>query len=261
MGSLEESRRANMAITAERDHYKEFWTAMNNYHSVMSRFQVSAPSVGSLGFAGAPFPGQMDYSSPPSIPQLGTAPSPLIPQTGAPPFATSAYPVYSATAANLAATVDLKFQPQYQTAGAPPPPAAHDGATRDPAPSTPEPTGPATAKPPSQSPETPSKRTSIKSIESYFASARKTSFPLSVETPAVPAIPKPSPPHEIGIQFSEGNKERKSPPPGIPSKYSVDLSSSTEEASLSPLENEGQGQEGQGQEGPKVGDHQSDWLV
>lgn len=232
---------------------------MNNYHTVMSRFQVSAPS-----FAGAPFPGQMDYSSPLSIPQLGAAPSPLIPQTGAPPFATSAYPVYSATAANLAA-VDLKFQPHHQTAGAPPP-AVHDGTTRDPAPSTPEPTGPAAAAKP-QSPETPSKRTSMKSLESYFASARKTPFPLSVEPaePAVPAIPKPSPPHETGNQFTEGNKER-NPPPGIPSKYSVDLSSSTEDASLSPLENEeqgqeGQGQEGQGQEGHKVGDHQPDWLV
>jgi hypothetical protein len=101
----------------------------------------------------------------------------------------------------------------------------------------------------------------MKSIESYFASARKTPFPLSVETPSVPAIPKPSPPHEIGNQFTEGNKER-NPPPGIPSKYSVDLSSSTEDASpVSRLENEGQGQEEQGQEEHKVGDHQPDWLV
>jgi hypothetical protein len=38
MGSLEESRLANEALTAERDHYKEFWNAMNNYHTVMSRF-------------------------------------------------------------------------------------------------------------------------------------------------------------------------------------------------------------------------------
>ena len=252
MGSLEESRRANEAITAERDHYKEFWSAMNNYHTVMSRFQVSAPSVGSLGFAGAPLPSQMVYSSSPSIPQLGAAPSPLIPQTGAPPFATSAYPLYSATAANLAA-MDLKFQPHYQTAGeiVAPPPAAHDGTTRNPDPSTPEPTGPA-AK--TQSPETPSKRSSMKSIESYFASNRKPTFPLSVES-TIPTIPKPSPPHETGLQFTEGNKER-APPTGIPSKYLEDSSTSTEEVSLSPVENERQGQEGH-----MVGDHQPDWLV
>ena len=172
MDSLEESRRANEAITTERDHYKEFWSAMNNYHTVMSRFQVSAPSVGSLGFAGTPLPSQMVSSSSPSIPQFGAAPSPLIPQTDAPPFAISAYPLYNATAANLAA-MDLKFQSHYQTAGeiVAPPPATHDDTIRNPDPSIPESTGSA-AK--TQSPETPSKHSSMKSIESYFTSNRKT---------------------------------------------------------------------------------------
>lgn len=44
MGSLEEARRTIQTVTAEKDHYKEFWQAMNNYHSVMARFQVVPPS-------------------------------------------------------------------------------------------------------------------------------------------------------------------------------------------------------------------------
>lgn len=43
MGSLEEARRTIKSVTAEKDHYKEFWQAMNNYHSVMLRFQVVPP--------------------------------------------------------------------------------------------------------------------------------------------------------------------------------------------------------------------------
>jgi hypothetical protein len=43
---LEEARRTITALTAEKDHYKEFWQAMNNYHNVMSRFQVSAATAG-----------------------------------------------------------------------------------------------------------------------------------------------------------------------------------------------------------------------
>jgi hypothetical protein len=229
---------------------------MNNYHAVMSRFQVSAPLVGSLGFAGAPLPSQMVYSASPSIPQLGapsipqlgTAPSPLIPQTGAPPFATSAHPLFSATAANLAA-MDLKLRTNSQPAGEiVAPPVASEGTTQISDPSTPEPTGPEKT----QSPETPSKRTSMKSIESYFSSVRKPTFPVSIEE-AIPAIPKPSP-HDPVSQFTEGDKER-APPRGIPSQYSEDLSTSREEVYLSPFENGKQGQEGL-----TVGDHQADWL-
>jgi hypothetical protein len=89
MGSLEESRRANEALRAERDHYKEFWSVMNNYHTVMSRFQVPASSV---GFPGAPLPNQMGvYSSAPYA-EFGAAPSPLSQQAGPPPFAVSGYP-------------------------------------------------------------------------------------------------------------------------------------------------------------------------
>ena len=43
MGSLEEARQTIKTVTAEKDHYKEFWQAMNNYHSVMARFQVVPP--------------------------------------------------------------------------------------------------------------------------------------------------------------------------------------------------------------------------
>jgi hypothetical protein len=46
MGSLEEARRTITSLTAEEDPYKEFWQAMNNYHNVMSRFQVSAATAG-----------------------------------------------------------------------------------------------------------------------------------------------------------------------------------------------------------------------
>ena len=33
------------ALTSEKDHCKEFWQAMNNYHSVVSRFQVPAATT------------------------------------------------------------------------------------------------------------------------------------------------------------------------------------------------------------------------
>ena len=46
MGSLEEASRTITSLTAEEDPYKEFWQAMNNYHNVMSRFQVSAATAG-----------------------------------------------------------------------------------------------------------------------------------------------------------------------------------------------------------------------
>jgi hypothetical protein len=193
MDSLEESRRTNEAITAERDHYKEFWTVMNNYHMMMSHFQVSASSV---GFTGAPLFSQMVCSSSPFIPQLGAAPLSLIPQTGVPPFITSAYPLYSIIAANLAA-MDLKFQSHYQVTGeivAPPPSAPHDDMIRNPDLFIPKPTESAKI----QSPETPSKRTSMKSIESYFASIRKSVFSLFIED-VILIIPKPSPPYETDV--------------------------------------------------------------
>ena len=37
------------ALTAERDHYKEFWQAMTSYHNVMTRFQLPLPAVAFLG--------------------------------------------------------------------------------------------------------------------------------------------------------------------------------------------------------------------
>jgi len=40
MGSLEESRKAIETLSTERDYYKDFWTATNNYQSVMSKFNI-----------------------------------------------------------------------------------------------------------------------------------------------------------------------------------------------------------------------------
>ena len=251
MGSLEESRRANEAVTAERDHYKEFWSAMNNYHTVMSRFQVPASSVGSVGFAGAPLPTQMGVYSSSPFPQFGAATSPLIRQTVTPPFAASGYPSYGA-AANLSG-MDLKpfqSQPHSQPVGeiVAPAPLIHDGTTNTPKPSTPEPT---TVPPNTQSPVTPSKRILMKSIESYFASPKKPAVPVAIEDTypiSYPAYPKPSPPH------ATGDKEHGVLPP----KYSEDLSSSTEEDDTSsPIDKRMEGMQEQGEH--KTGDHH-DWL-
>lgn len=54
MGTLEETRRALDYVTAEKDHYKEFWQAMNNYHSVMSRFQVPTATIQAAPFGSQP---------------------------------------------------------------------------------------------------------------------------------------------------------------------------------------------------------------
>ena len=43
MGSLEEACRTIEDLTKERDHFREFWVTMKNYHSVMSRFHTSSP--------------------------------------------------------------------------------------------------------------------------------------------------------------------------------------------------------------------------
>lgn len=41
MRSLEEARRTIETLTAERDHYNQFWQATNNFYSAMSQFQVA----------------------------------------------------------------------------------------------------------------------------------------------------------------------------------------------------------------------------
>jgi hypothetical protein len=86
MRSLKESRRTIEALTAEKDHYKEFWLVTNNYHSVMSRFQVPAPT------AGGHFTTQLHYS-PPALPLFNTSPYPV-----------SGYPLYASTSSNLTVT-------------------------------------------------------------------------------------------------------------------------------------------------------------
>jgi hypothetical protein len=137
----------------------------------------------------------------PSAPwsQFGASPSPHIQQTGAPPFAASGYLLYGAAAANLSG-MDLKpfqSQPHPQPAGeiVAPAPLIHKGTTNTPKPSTPKPT---TVAANTQSPDTPSKRILMKSIESYFASAKKPAFTLPIEDKypiSYPAYPKPSPPN------------------------------------------------------------------
>ena len=82
MGSLEEARRIIETLTQEKDYYKDFWQAMNNYHNVMSRFQIPTPAL-----TAAPFATHFPYSS-------SSAP---VSQVNAPQFAVSAYPLYNAT--------------------------------------------------------------------------------------------------------------------------------------------------------------------
>jgi len=226
---------------------------MNNYHTVMSRFQVPASSV---GFPGAPLPNQMGVYSSAPYPQFGAAPSPLSQQAGPPPFAVSGYPLYGAAVANLSG-MDLKpfqSQPHSEPVGeiVAPAPLIHDGTAQDktPKPSTPEPT---TVPANTQTPDTPSKRIFMKSIDSYFASAKKPAFPLPIEDTSpisYPAYPKPSPPH------ATGDKERGVPATGLPPKYSEDLSSSTEDDTSSPIDKRMQGTQEQEH---KAGDHH-DWL-
>ena len=58
MGSLEEARRTIEALVQEKDYYKYFWQAMNNYHSVLSRFQAPGQWL-----AKGPFTSHFPYSS------------------------------------------------------------------------------------------------------------------------------------------------------------------------------------------------------
>jgi len=83
MGSLDEARRTIKTVTAEKDHYKEFWQAMNNYHSVMARFQVVPPSsfphntprqAANVGMGASGFP---MFNPHQGLPSIGT---------GGPPF-------------------------------------------------------------------------------------------------------------------------------------------------------------------------------
>jgi hypothetical protein len=164
MGSVEESRRIIEALTEEKDHYKEFWQAMNNYHSVMSRFQVQAPTV-----TGSPFPSQLAYSS-------SVAP---IPQVNAPQYPASGYPLYSGNTINPT-YLDFQSQqggyPHSQPTQPPQPPAIAAPAIPDVG-SQPESSllhlTPQPAAKISQSPETPSKRDSTKGIDSYFTPMKK----------------------------------------------------------------------------------------
>ena len=81
MGSLEEARRTIQTVTAEKDHYIEFWQAMNNYHSVMARFQVVPPisfphstphQAANVGMGAGGFPMFNPHQGLPSIGTGGT---------------------------------------------------------------------------------------------------------------------------------------------------------------------------------------------
>jgi len=193
MGSLEEARRTIEALAQEKDYYKDFWQATNNYHSVMSRFQVPAPSLTT-----APFTSHFPYSS-------SSAP---VSQVNAPQFSVSSYPLYSGTTGLVASEMHhLQSQEEGQPQPYPPrqstitTPTVPDVApqTQNPLLSTPE-----TAAKVAQSPETPSKREATKSIESYFTSAKQAvSCPANTDPAPTSDEPVEHPTgHELGCGMS-----------------------------------------------------------
>jgi len=167
MGSLEESRRTIEALTAERDHYKEFWQAMNNYQSVMSRFQVPAAAA---AITPGPLGSQIAVTLP-SINALSIAALHPVNTTSSP-----GYPVYPGSGAQPPPS-QQGGQPQVNAAPPDLPPKMDI-----PVPSTPEPVA-ATG---TQSPETPSKRT----IKDFFTNVKKPVVPPAPEKEG-PAISRP----------------------------------------------------------------------
>jgi len=224
MGSLEESRRKIDALTAEKDHYKEFWLVTNNYHSLMSRFQVPAPTT---AITASPFPAPLHYSS-----SLG------VPQFNAPPYPVSGYPVYSSTSSNRIVTDSQAPQSQQEEQPQLIPVQEPLAATspivpevtppkENPTPSTPE---PAVANN-TQSPDTPSKPT----IASYFASAKKP-VPLSAIEDAAPHPSEIDPPavsHDADTEAASGSL-----PLDTPSKSRQNMSTSPEDLVVFPTEKE-----------------------
>jgi hypothetical protein len=167
MGSLEESRCTIEALTAERNYYKEFWQAMNNYHSIISHFQVPAPTMAMPG----PFPSQ----------------NALPPINAIAPFHTTAFPVSSHQGEhpqpNPAQPPAVRSITEYASA---PPVSPNTAPTKDvPILSTPK----AAALTSTQSPETPSKRT----IQSYFTPVKKPVAPPAPPRDSVlVVVPRPA---------------------------------------------------------------------
>ena len=153
MCTLEETRCENEAIKKERDHYKEFWQAMNTYHSVMSRFQLPTGSI-----PAAPFPSQVQYPNPaphdltPDFPMYSSGTSSSTLQAAPPSLqdSTPIVPLDSVSPVNATAipqpqihALSLQSNPQV-------PPSSIVNST----------------------PETPKKKSQDKPIESYFGTSK-----------------------------------------------------------------------------------------
>jgi hypothetical protein len=224
MGSLEESRRIIGALTKEKDHYKEFWQVTNNYHSVMSRFQVPAPTA---AVTSGSFPSQIAYST--SLTPLKMT-APPIPRPGYPAFTAPDSQSQQADHPQSKPTQEIAIkpvqEPTQQPVVAPPIPEVMSQAI----PSTPE----AAAAVNIQSPETPSKRT----IMSYFTTVNKSvvSPAPAKETPAVVLNaaenppPPPTPSHDgLAPTDHDPDSRPESPPLETPSKSQGNMSSTTPE--------------------------------
>ena len=168
MSSLEESRRTIEALTKEKDHYKEFWQVTNNYHSVMSRFQVPAPTA---TVTPASFPSHIAYSS--SLAPLQMAVS-SFPGSGYPAFtASDSQPQQSQQAERPRDKSAQEVDTQSRQEASQQPVAFFVPDIS----STPE----ATAAAHNQSPQTPSKRT----ILAYFAPVSKSVASSAKEVPVI----------------------------------------------------------------------------
>ncbi len=64
MGSLEDARQTIKTLAEERDYYRDFWIATNNYQSVMSKFNIQTPFQPSP----SPYPPMLQSTSTSSLP-------------------------------------------------------------------------------------------------------------------------------------------------------------------------------------------------
>lgn len=154
MYTLEEARREIEALKKERDHYKEFWQAMNTYHSVMSRFQLSTGSIPS-----APFPSQVLYpnAAPQDMPSEYSMYS--FPRASPSTFQAASSSLQNSTPtvpSHPVSPVNPKVIPQPQIN-----PSLHQSPSQVPPFST-----------VNRSPETPQKKPRDKPIESYFGTSK-----------------------------------------------------------------------------------------
>ena len=206
----------------------------NNYHSIMSRFQVSASAVPITAGPG-PLP---IYSSSPPIQQIGGPP--YLP----PGYTAPGYPLYTVATPNLTVSnpQSHQSQPQSQPPNTVPAPVIADVTPQkdNPNPSTPDHPTAATT----QSPETPSKRESMKSIEFYFVSfSRKPTIPLANKVQALVSASEinPNPLHAMDLQSTASDPEPELmsniSPSGSRSKFRTRISQLLRKSPLSlPLE-------------------------